>query len=107
MSHSEGSNPYRLGVIGSSDGHSSSSPVEENSYHGKLPILDGSAGLRMGKANYYPASMPGGIVWSAAGLAAVWAEQNPPEALYDALRGKETYATQRPRMVAGLVGGWV
>jgi hypothetical protein len=106
MSHSEGFNPYRFGVIGSSDGHNASSPVEENNYHGKLPILDGSAGLRMGEANFYPPTMPGGMRWSAAGLAAVWARENTRESLYDAMRRKETFATSGPRIAVRFFGGW-
>ena len=106
MSHSEGFNPYRFGVIGSSDGHNASSPVEENNYHGKLPILDGSAGLRMGEANFYPPTMPGGMRWSAAGLAAVWAQENTRESLYDAMRRKETFATSGPRIAVRFFGGW-
>lgn len=106
MAHSEGFNPYRFGVIGSSDGHNASSPVEEDNYHGKLPLLDASAGLRMGKATYYPDSMPGGQRWSAAGLAAVWATENTREALYDAMRRKETYATSGPRITVRFFGGW-
>ena len=81
MSHNEGFNPYRFGVIGSSDGHNATSPVEENNYHGKLPLLDGSAALRMGLASYMPPTMPGGKRWSAAGLAAVWAQENTRESL--------------------------
>ena len=106
MSHNEGFNPYRFGVIGSSDGHNASSPVDENNYHGKLPILDGSAGLRMGEANFYPKGMPGGQRWSSAGLAAVWAQENTRESLYDAMLRKETYATSGPRIVVRFFGGW-
>ncbi len=107
MSHAEGFNPYRFGVIGSSDGHNASAPVDEDSYHGKLPILDGSAALRMGKANYFPADrMAGGMRWSAAGLAAVWAEENTRESLFDAMDRKETYATSGPRIAVRFFGGW-
>ena len=107
MSHSEGFNPYRFGVIGSSDGHNASAPVEENNYHGKLPILDGSAGLRMGEATFWPEeSMAGGTRWSAAGLAAVWAEENTRASLFDAMLRRETYATSGPRIAVRLFGGW-
>jgi hypothetical protein len=106
MSRSEGFNPYRFGVIGSSDGHNAASPVEENNYFGKLPLLDGSAALRMGLATYTPPTMPGGRRWSAAGLAAVWAQENTRESLYDAMRRKETYATSGPRIAVRFFGGW-
>ena len=106
MSHTEGFNPYRFGVIGSSDGHNASAPVEEDNYHGKLPLLDGSAGVRMRQSLWLPEGMPGGERWSAAGLAAVWAEENTREALFDAMRRKETYATSGPRITVRLFGGW-
>jgi hypothetical protein len=108
MSHSEGFNPYRFGVIGSSDGHNASAPVEENNYHGKLPILDGSAGLRLGTANLFPAErMAGGMRWSAAGLAAVWAQENTRASLFDAMRRRETYSTSGPRIAVRFFGGWL
>lgn len=106
MSHGEGFNPYRFGVIGSTDGHNATSPAEENNYHGKLPLLDGSAALRLGLASFMPPSMPGGRRWSAAGLAAVWAQENTRASLFDAMRRKETYATSGPRIVVRFFGGW-
>lgn len=107
MSHSEGFNPYRFGVIGSSDSHNASSPVDEDRYHGKLPLLDGSAGLRMGAATFFPEeSMVGGLRWGSAGLAAVWAEENTRGALFDAMRRKETYATSGTRIGVRFFGGW-
>jgi hypothetical protein len=106
MSTRDGFNPYQFGVIGSSDGHNASSPVEEDRYHGKLPLLDGTVGLRLGESLLIPASQQRGGQWSAMGLAAVWAEENTRASLFDAMRRKETYATSGPRITVRFFGGW-
>jgi hypothetical protein len=106
LSHSEGFNPYKFGVIGSSDSHNASSPTDESTYHGKLPMMDGSAGLRTDEATLLPGGINPATRWGSGGLAAVWAEENTRASIYDALARKETFATSGPRISIRFFGGW-
>jgi hypothetical protein len=102
----QGFNPFRFGVIGASDSHNASSPVEEDRYHGKLPMLDGSAALRTDAATLLPAGITPATGWGSGGLAGVWAEENTRASLFAALTRKETFATSGPRITVRLFGGW-
>lgn len=106
LSHQEGFNPYRFGVIGSSDSHNASSPTEESRFHGKLPVLDGSAGLRTNAALMLPELINPALRWGSGGLAAVWAEENTRASLFDAMQRRETYATSGPRITVRFFAGW-
>ncbi|MBK8306395.1 MAG: DUF3604 domain-containing protein [Gammaproteobacteria bacterium] len=103
-----GVNPFDFGVIGSSDTHNSASPIEEDNYHGKLTLLDGTAQMRADRfARSAEARAAGRITtYSAAGLAAVWADANTREAIYDALRRKESFATSGTRISLRFFAGW-
>jgi hypothetical protein len=104
-----GVNPFRFGMIGSSDTHTSLSTVREDNYFGKLPHLEPTAKrfeevvLRSTKDN-----SPLIYSWqmSASGLVAVWGRENTRESLFDALQRKEVYATTGSRITVRLFGGW-
>ena len=101
-----GFNPYQFGVIGSTDSHTSVSSAEEPNFWGKMardstPETKLSAWSQRGDGNG-----PNGWVMSAAGLAAVWAEDNSRTAILEAFRRREVYATTGPRMVVTVAADW-
>lgn len=97
-----GANPFQFGLIGSSDGHNSAGPVEEDNYFGKFGVRDGTADRRMNATGRFLSSRE----MSAAGLAGVWAAENTREAIYDAMARKETFATSGTRLKVRLFAGY-
>lgn len=103
-----GTNPYKFGLINSSDAHTGLTAMEEDNFFGKTTPQEPSP-HRM-TAAFIDNKQTGVKVmdWevSAAGYAAVWATENTRAALWDAMQRKETYATTGPRMVVRFFGGW-
>lgn len=95
-----GFNPHRFGVIGSSDSHASGGSYDEAEYFSKSPNTPQSRGsahpLELGSWNGF--YTPREATHGPGGLAGVWAEENTREALFDAMRRKETFATSGPRI---------
>ena len=89
-----GFNPYKFGLIGSSDGHNSTSPIDEDNYTGKMGAMDGTAELRRGANAIHPSNAS----YSASGLTGVWAEENTRASIFAALKRKETFATTGTRI---------
>ncbi|KQY79037.1 hypothetical protein ASD52_04265 [Ensifer sp. Root142] len=101
-----GVNPYKYGLIGSTDSHTSLAAVEENNFFGKLPAAEPSAGRATHPiAKFGDKEVMGWEVVSS-GYAAVWATENTREAIFDAMKRKEVFATTGPRMLVRLFGGW-
>jgi len=94
-----GANPFRFGMIGSSDTHIALSAVEENNYFGKFALDEPSAGRAFSEP--MPAAR-----YAASGYAAVWARENTRESIFDAFQRREVYATTGPRIVVRFFGGW-
>lgn len=120
-------NPYKFGVIGSSDTHTGAASLEEDNYFGKIGAFDSTPEKR----GSIPASFLYGTLvkigasemvedvdgqsyldfsgykyWGASGIAGVWAEANTREAIYDALRRKETFATSGTRIKLRFFSGY-
>jgi hypothetical protein len=101
-----GVNPYKFGMIGSTDSHTALATAEEENYFGK------HSGTEPSPVRYqHPmAATSNGRYESwemvASGLAAVWARENTREAIFDAMMRKETFATTGPRMLVRFFGGW-
>jgi hypothetical protein len=109
-----GANPFKFGMIGSTDTHTSLATYEENNYFGKATPGEPSADQeRFQEMITGFLAEPGGpdIIMRhfqtlAAGLAAVWATDNTREAIWDALNRKEVYATTGTRMTVRVFAGW-
>ena len=97
-----GVNPYKFGMIGSSDSHTGMSAVEETgfagkSYHDAFPATrSGPSGLGAAK----------GWDMGAAGFVAAWATENTRQGIYDAFKRKEVYASTGPRITLRFFGGF-
>ncbi len=97
-----GVNPYKLGMIGSSDVHTGLSTTREDNFAGKF----GRASLGPAKADLATHEGSRGIDFSAQGLAAVWAEENTRESIYEAFQRREVYGTTGTRIALRFFGGW-
>ena len=105
-----GANPFQFGMIGASDSHTALSTVREENYFSKFSQTEPKPGRWN---NYIVQSRSGNDALSlrtvdevASGLAGVWAPENTREALFDALRRKEVYATTGTRIQVRLFAGW-
>ena len=88
-----GTNPFKLGIIASTDTHNSTpGNTAEDEYQGHLGVQDANPNVA---TNFGPG-----------GLAVVWAEENSRPAIFSALKRRETYGTSGTRPIVRFFGGW-
>ncbi len=102
-----GVNPYAFGVIGSTDSHTSLATADENNFYGKhtgnevgveqRALTPQNLGTRRGRFGWH---------YLASGYAAAWAVENTREAIFDAFKRREVYATTGPRITVRMFGGY-
>jgi hypothetical protein len=101
-----GANPFKFGMLGSTDAHTSLSAVEEDNFLGKLTPYEPSPA----RATHVTKELNGvtryGWMYLAGGRAAVWAHENSREAIWDALERREVYGTTGSRISLRFFGGW-
>lgn len=101
-----GTNPYKFGMIGSTDSHTALATAQEDNFFGK------HSGGEPNKDRYlHPMAKVAkgeykGYAPVASGWAAVWAQENTRASIFDAMQRKETYATTGSRMIVRFFGGW-
>ncbi len=103
-----GVNPFKFGLIGSTDSHTSLATTRDDNFFGKNPPAEPAAGRwdhvfmkgELEGTDYYN--------WEtlASGLAGVWARENTREAVWDAFQRKEVYATSGSRITVRVFAGW-
>jgi Protein of unknown function (DUF3604) len=101
-----GVNPYKFGLIGSTDSHTSLATADSDNFFSKLPAYEPSADRWSHATPFASGKAYAGWEFVASGYAAVWASENTRKSLWDAMKRKETYATTGPRMTVRFFGGW-
>lgn len=106
-----GVNPFKFGMIGSTDSHTSLATADDNNFWGKSAWLEPTP-YRLKSTWWGKAPIPSAgwrsKAWtqSASGYAGIWAQENTRESLFAAMKRKEVYATTGPRINVRFFGGW-
>jgi hypothetical protein len=101
-----GTNPYKFGMIGSTDSHTGLTAVEEENFFGKHTGVEPSPKRWEHPVGCFGKECVFGWEQAASGYAGVWATDNTREAIFDAMMRRETYATTGPRITVRFFGGW-
>ncbi|MDC9723367.1 MAG: DUF3604 domain-containing protein [Urechidicola sp.] len=98
-----GLNPFKFGVVGGGDIHTSIVSHEEYAHTGEHNLKSSTPKARL---LVNAPNEPSKIEQGTAGLSNVWAEENTRESIYDAMERKETWGTSGPRIITRVFAGY-
>jgi hypothetical protein len=101
-----GTNPYKFGLIGSTDSHTGLAAVEEENFFGKTANAEPSPGRTQHPFIKTEKGVFEGYQMVSSGYTGVWANENTRAAIWDAMARKEVYGTTGPRIRVRFFGGW-
>ncbi len=101
-----GTNPYKFGMVGSTDSHTALSTAEEDNFFGKATNAEPKPSRMQHPFTKTDKGAFEGYQLVSSGYTGVWAEENTRAAIWDAMARKEVYATTGPRMIVRFFGGW-
>jgi len=98
-----GTNPFKFGLIGSTDSHTGMATTYEDNFFGKFahdePSVDRTEKRMADQLQK---------IWQlvSSGLTAAWSEENTRESIFRAIKRREVYATSGTRIKLRFFGGW-
>jgi len=101
-----GANPFKYGMAAGTDTHNALTAAEEDNFYGKFPSTEPRADRWSEDAMKFGDRVVKGWEMTAAGYTAVWATENTREAIWDAMKRRETYATSGTRLWLRFFGGY-
>jgi hypothetical protein len=99
-----GANPYKFGIVAGADSHDAFSDNEEDNYTGVHGNTDKTPEIRLTSGTTVAGEAPKDF--GTPGATGVWAEENTREAIFDAIKRKETFGTSGPLIRVRFFGGW-
>lgn len=104
-----GANPFKFGMVGSTDSHAGLPATREDNWWGKAPFLEPSPNRWKDvliRSSLDPALDLTALQLAASGLAGVWATDNTREAIWDAMARREVFGTTGTRLQIRVFGGY-
>jgi Protein of unknown function (DUF3604) len=101
-----GANPFKYGIAGGTDTHNGLTAEEENNFYGKFVSAEPRPDRWSEDALKFGDRVIKGWEMTAAGRTAVWATENTRDAIWDAMKRREAYASSGPLISLRFFGGY-